>query len=324
VLACGVLVTSASAGPAELGVHNRAACNSTNRLGVENVKLFETWLGRRPDRVLDFAWWDSWPNMVKSSAILPACWKAAGYDRLTFSVPLVPNDHVSTLAQAAAGAYDPYLRQIAQNLVKAGYGDAIIRISWEFDLPMFPWSGYRDPKAFVAGWRHAVAVMRSVPGAHFRFDYNYSLDGAHNQPGRVKPDEVYPGDDVVDIIGMDVYNQWWGAAASPEERWRRFVTEPYGLQWQVDFAARHHKQISFPEWGTGERPDGHGMGDDAFFITHMAEWIATHDVAYHDYWDEEARDYNARLSGGRYPAAEAAFRQAFSKGRPAARKDDRR
>jgi hypothetical protein len=307
---------SATAAPAELGVHNRAGCSSRDRNGVENVKAFEGWLGRKPDRVLDFTWVDSWSSMVKSSALLTQCWREAGYKHLTFSVALVPNDHVSTMAQGAAGAYDQYMRAIAENLVKAGYGDAIIRLGWEFDLPNFPWSAAKDPKAFVEDWRHTVGVMRSVPGAHFRFDYNWTLGGGHDKPGHSAPDAVYPGDDVVDLVGIDAYNTWWGPVPSPEVRWKTFVTEPYGLQWQADFAAKHHKRISFPEWGTGTRPDGHGMGDDPLFVANMAAWIATHDVAYHVYWDEMASDYNAQLSNGQYPGSAAAFTRAFGKGGP--------
>ena len=45
----------------------------------------------------------------------------------------------------------------------------------------------------------------------------------------------YPGDDVVDYIGLDVYD--FKHEGSVEERWNTFyVKAPFGLEWHRDFA----------------------------------------------------------------------------------------
>jgi hypothetical protein len=297
----------------ELGVHNKPACSSTASNGVENVEKFSRWFGRRPDRVLDFTWIPSWPAMVHSTELLTKCWHDAGYTSLTYSVGMLPRQDDVSLAQGAEGAYDDYFRKIATILVTAGYGDAIIRLGHEFNIPNYPWAAAKDPANFVIYWRRIVDVMRSVPGAQFRFDWNPSLNINYKWKGSIPPDQVYPGDDYVDIIGLDVYNLWYGRSdATPDERWqKRFLTPPYGLQWQKEFAGRHGKQISFPEWGTGTRPDGHGGGDDPTFINHMADWIARNDVAYHDYWDMHASEDDCNISDGGQPKAGSAFKQAF-------------
>ena len=81
------------------------------------------------------------------------------------------------------------------------------------------------------------------------------------------PTEAYPGDDVVDIIGMDVYAETWDASTSdPDKRFAYFLDQPFGLKWHRDFAREHGKPISYPEWGVGTRPDGHGVGDDPVFM----------------------------------------------------------
>ncbi len=298
-----------------LGVHDQAACASNHRKGIENTRQFAQWLGRRPDLVMDFAWWNSWSDILRSSSLLPSCWRSEGYRNLAFSVPLLPNDHVSTLEQGAAGAYDNYFLQIAQALIANGYGHAIIRLGWEFNLPNYPWAAAKNPQAWVAYFQRVVGVMRSAPGAEFRFDWNPAVDGAYARPGHIAPPLVYPGDQFVDIIGLDVYNQWWGdPSVPPEQRWEALAHQPYGLEWHRDFAAQHGKPMSFPEWGTGTRPDGHGGGDDDYFVTQMASWILANNVAYHDYWDEQAPDYNAQLSNGQFPRAGAAFRRTFGGG----------
>ena len=297
----------------ELGVHNRPAYSSNSLAGVKNLEKFSRWFGRRPDRVLDFTWIPSWKTMLHSTELLTKCWHDAGYSKLTFSVAMLPEQKDVSLAQGANGAYDDYFRKIATILVANGYGDAVIRLGHEFNIPVYPWAAAKDPKNFVLFWRRIVEVMRSVPGARFRFDWCPSLNFTYKWKGSISPDQVYPGDDDVDFIGMDVYNLWYGRSdATPEERWqKKFVTTPYGLQWQKEFAARHGKQISFPEWGTGTRPDGHGGGDDPAFINHMADWIARNDVAYHDYWDSHVSMDDCNLSDGGQPKAGTAFKEAF-------------
>ncbi len=54
--------------------------------------------------------------------------------------------------------------------------------------------------------------MRSVPGASFRFDWTIN---AGYRP--IPFNDYYPGNDVVDIIGMDVYDFWPGPAAGPAD-----------------------------------------------------------------------------------------------------------
>jgi hypothetical protein len=297
---------------AELGVHNEGACSSANHAGVDNVAKFSNWLGRKPDRVIDFIWFQNWSDFERSATLLTKCWRDAGYSNVTFSVPMLPKDGGATLQLGAKGAYDDHFRALAQTLVQNGYQNAILRIGWEFNIPGWPWSAYQDPKNYVKMWRRIVNVMRSVPGQNFKFDWCPALELIENGNGRVPPPKVYPGDKFVDYIGLDVYDKWFGPVnASFDERWNTWMTYKYGLAWQRDFAAAHGKQMSFPEWGTGTRPDGHGGGDDAAFVHRMADWIRQNNVVYSDYWDEHAKDYDANLSDGTQPKAGEAFRQEF-------------
>ncbi len=79
-------------------------------------------------------------------------------------------------------------------------------------------------------------------------------------------DLAYPGDDVVDYIGLDVYD--FKHEGSVEERWNTFYLKaPFGLEWHRDFAARHGKPMSYPEWGVGN------FGDNPYFIQQMHDWF---------------------------------------------------
>jgi Glycosyl hydrolase family 26 len=289
-----------------LGVYEGAGCP-----GAERLADFQAWLGRRPDRVLEFM---TWQTMVENSPWSMNCWKAAGIQSITYSLPMLPEDGSATLAQGAAGRFDGIFRNVATTLVARGYPTAVIRIGWEFNGEWYAWAASKDPASWIAYWRRIVTTMRSVPGAKFKFDWC---------PGNgwtsFLAQDAYPGDAYVDIIGMDVYNQSWNPnATTPELRWKDQVNQRHGLKWHAEFAAAHNKPISFPEWGTGTRADGHGSGDDPLFIEQMSEWIVTHNVAYHDYWDYNAPIYSGKISDGSQPKAAAAFLKKFKLPRPKA------
>jgi hypothetical protein len=125
-----------------------------------------------------------------------------------------------------------------------------------------------DPEAWKTYWRRIVTTMRSVPGQKFRFDFSPSR-GRDAVPWT----ECYPGDDMVDIVGMDSYDQ--PAGVSFDEQ----VTEPYGLQQQVDFAKAHGKPVSYPEWGLFRN------GDNADYMRRMLAWIDEHKPLYNTLTD---------------------------------------
>ena len=81
----------------------------------------------------------------------------------------------------------------------AGYEDAIIRLGHEFDGDWAPYSARDNADAYVAAFRHVHDVMTAESPA-FRFDWTSMVpDFLEYGPA------AYPGDDVVDIIGIDVY-----------------------------------------------------------------------------------------------------------------------
>ena len=62
----------------------------------------------------------------------------------------------------------------ARNLVAAGLGSAVIRLGNEANGTKYPYSIPDTPKGnaqWVRSWDNIVTAMRSVPGAHFRFDW---------------------------------------------------------------------------------------------------------------------------------------------------------
>ncbi|MGK4580464.1 glycoside hydrolase family 26 protein [Kitasatospora sp. HPMI-4] len=246
---------------------------------------------------------NSWQDIEGEPVVLTLWtqWRRADpARRLVLGVPMlapseggVPDDEVvRLLARADGGEFDAHFLRLARLLVALGGGDTVLTLGWEMNGITYTHRCGPDPAAWKAYWRRIVTVMRSVPGQRFRFDFAPSrgLDA-------VPWTRCYPGDDVVDIIGMDSYDQPAGATFDD------YVSEPYGLQDQVEFAAEHGKQVSYPEWGLFRN------GDNPEFVRRMVEWTRTHDTAY-----QTVTDYCPHGFWGcdRNPLSSAVFRQLMS------------
>lgn len=305
--------TAARAGGHGTGASS-AGYSAGERLGVYRgsaepaaIRRFERWLGRPVSQVMEFLPYADWSAISEPRYFLRR-WSRSRYrTRMVYSVPLLPRSGGS-LAAGAAGSYDGYFRRLAALLVHYRQGHAILRLGWEFNGDWYPWSAAQDPAAFATYWRQIVETMRSVPGAGaLRFDWCTSL-GRNS----VAPDLAYPGDAYVDFIGVDAYDQGWLAGWSePKARWQSLVEGPYGLRWQTEFAAVHHRAPSIPEWGLALRSDGHGGGDDPYYLTQLSRWVTQHRYAYYAYFEEDGSGRRHSLMSGQFPRGAARFRQIY-------------
>ncbi|MFF7634513.1 glycoside hydrolase family 26 protein [Kitasatospora sp. NPDC008050] len=230
---------------------------------------------------------NSWGDVEGDTKVLAlwSQWRLSDQGRtLVLNVPMLvpnegdlPDDEVAELLnQGAHGAFDQHFLRLARKLVALGGGDTVIVLGWEMNGITYTSRCGPDPAAWKAYWRRIIGVMRSVPGQKFRFDFtpNRGLDA-------IAWTKCYPGDDVVDVIGTDSYDQPAGATFDD------YVREPYGLQDQVEFAARRGKPVSYPEWGLFRN------GDNPEFVRRMVDWMRTHDTLYqtvtdycpHGFWE---------------------------------------
>jgi hypothetical protein len=285
-----------------LGVYRGAAA-------PDKIVHYEHWL-RRPVRwALDFQSIKDWQRIEPPTWQLRR-WRQSPF-RLVLSVPMLP-DSGGTLAAGAAGTYDEHFRRLARALARNHLGNTVLRVGWEFNGSWSNWSAASSPTDFVAYWRRIVTAMRGVAPT-LRFDWCPTLG-----LGALPTEQAWPGDAYVDYVGSDVYDQAWGASGAtisdPAERWSHFLTQPYGLNWLAEFAAAHGKPITLPEWGLIARLDGHGGGDNPFFVRQMHSWILDHDVAYAIYFQFDTTEGASRLTKGAFPKATKVFLRLFGAG----------
>ena len=274
----------------------------------EQVSLYEQWLGRPITHAVDFVGrGDTWT--IDNPAWLAKRWATNPWTPV-ITAAMVPNADYA-LVDGALGAFNNHWQKFGTQLVKNGCADAILRIGHEFNGRFYPWKAEGKEKHFVAYWREIVKTLRKVPGQKFLFDW-CPLAGVTS----VNVEAAYPGDDYVDIIGLDAYDtalpKYLG---KPTERWQYQLDRPYGLVWHATFAAKHNKPMSFPEWGLTFRPkDKIGGGDNPHYITKMWDWFKTHDIAYAAYFEDDTPSNSHRLMTDQFPKSSAEYQKLVKQG----------
>ncbi|WDF38232.1 glycosyl hydrolase [Streptomyces sp. T12] len=248
--------------------------------GLERMKELGRWLGGHEPRVgHTYLPGDLWRNIEGGRGFLDswAEWRQDKADRmLVLNVPMmerneenVPDAEVRQLLRRAAdGEFDDHFEALAERLVELGAEDTVIVLGWEMNGVTYTHRCAPDPERWKRYWRRIVTVMRSVPGQDFRFDFAPSR-GRDAIPWT----QCYPGDDYVDIVGMDAYDQPRGLTFDQQ------VSEPYGLQHHVEFARAHDKPISYPEWGLFRN------GDNITWMLRMLAWMDEHKPLYNTITD---------------------------------------
>lgn len=263
------------------------------------LQTWEKWLKQPPSSVLgvDFYAETTWDDFHKLDWV-PGVWKKLNPSRnVVWSVPLTVKG--TPLADVANGLHDREF-EAAARAIAAAQPKAIIRLGWEMNISM-AWFAKDREADYIAAFRRVVGIFRRH-SSEFKYDWCPGW-GAQEMPA----DTAYPGDDVVDYIGLDVYD--YKHEGSPEERWNAFYLKaPFGLEWHRDFAAKHRKRMSYPEWGVGQ------FGDNPYFIQQMHDWLVKNrdDIAYAAYFDVDGL-WPTQIDNGQFPKSQELFRKLFSR-----------
>jgi len=264
------------------------------------LQAWEKWLNQAPSSVVgaDYYAQSTWPDFFRLSWV-PGFWKKLNPARnLVWSVPLTVKG--TALKEVAEGLHDAEFDAAAKAISEA-QPTAIIRIGWEMNLQSMAWFAKDQEEDYIKAFRRAVEIFRGH-STEFKFDW---CPGWGSQDSAA--DLSYPGDDVVDYVGLDVYDfRFEGSAA---ERWDRFyLRAPFGLHWHKEFAAQHGKTMSYPEWGVGN------FGDNPFFIQQMYNWLVDNErnIAYAAYFNVDGA-WPTQIDNNRFPESQRIFRELFGR-----------
>jgi len=288
-----VLVPSPTAASWVLPRHAMGAYVGWN---TANADSFGEEVGRPVEALTLFLDRDSWGEMSSSARGLGGLWR----DRDALKIISFPMSvQGQSLQLGASGALDGDVERIAQILVDGGLDGSVIRIGWEHNGTWSKWSSLSDPDSYATYFRRIVDVFRSV-SPNFKYEWNVNIR-------YVEVDlRSYPGDDYVDVIGMDIYNSSYGESQRDSvDRWNTYLERGAGLRWHRDFAAARGKPMAFSEWGLSENHLAGVDADDPYFIAKMLEWIASNNVAYSTYFNVN----EFKLS--KHPKALAQYRESL-------------
>lgn len=263
----------------------------------------ESWRGSQFSALHGWANQDTWNNMLTflSGSVASHFAPYRNGRKLAVSTPLLTAEAKGQFDACARGAFDWVWREVAARLTRNNVPNMIVRLGWEANGTWFPWSINGNYAGYKACFRRAVSVMRSVqPQLRFEWSMNRSV---YASKLNTLVTQAYPGNDVVDIIGLSYYDNW--PAATSESVWNSsFKPE---LDFWVNFARRNGKKLGFGEWGLGDKRGG-GF-DNPFYLSKMYQFFgANRDLVEYEAYFNCNPTYHLVFPEGNNPRAASQYR----------------
>ncbi|MCM3884016.1 glycoside hydrolase family 26 protein [Frankia sp. R82] len=265
---------------------------------LEQANTWADFRGRPNDVVIMYTGRGSW-NAITSPWIGHNTATFAGFTGTwVITQPLFPDSgpQKGNLVSCAAGAYDSYWRKFGRWLVAQGRGDSFVRLGWEFNGLWFAWAA-TDPQHWIQCFRHASAAIKATSPT-VRIDWNLNAHGSTTPVGAF---DLYPGDQYVDVIGVDSYDQYPPSptAAAFDDQ----CNGDAGLCQVITFARTHNKLFSVPEWGVVSQQgskagrSGAAGGDNPVYVQKMYEtFFRNADILAYEAYFSDAEPDNVRSS----------------------------
>ena len=232
-------------------------------VALANIAGFGAWRGHQADVGIVFignnSWGTSYAAFLTNQVLRPD-----GAVRMlsqhgicpVLTVPLVTRTDFMRFDMVAAGGIDTEHQDIA-NKIKEAIGDGVIylRIGHEADAG-YPWSysnpGHppADPTEYRAAWRRIAQIYRDTL-ENAKIVWNTLKNTRH------RITDYYPGDDLVDILGIDPYDNGSGGFCDSPANFAKGCLGSYdpatgvshGVGGMLAFAKSRGKRLAMDEWG---------------------------------------------------------------------------
>jgi beta-mannanase len=238
--------------PPALGVYQPALPGDASKLAD-----YERQAGRRLPIVHWYAQWAGWKSAFNQTDFESVAARGSipmvTWEPWAGSPSSASDPDWSLRAAILSGRSDPYIESWAQGLAAYG-GPVLLRFAHEMhDQPTYPWAvGANGNTAdeYVAAWRHVRAIFAQFKTDNVKWIWNpNTLGDAPASSYTSTYRTLYPGDDAVDWIGLDIYNTGpdlnWGHAG-----WQTFaqaLAAPYAAITSIS-----GKPLILPEVGSTE------------------------------------------------------------------------
>lgn len=213
--------------------------------GTESaVRGLEDEIGRKLDLTRTYSRWDS---PVPPAAVVAAV--ARGRTPVWSVSPQTTSGTKHSWASIAAGDRDADIVAHARGVAALG-----VPVFLVFQHEPDHASGHGTPAEYRDAYRHYVEVFRAEGVTDVAWTWVMTPGSFGSTPSTAGADAYYPGDDVVDWIGLDPYN-WFGCMPGGPTTWRPLseAIAPFRA-----WARPHGKPLMLAEVGTVEDPDRPG------------------------------------------------------------------
>jgi hypothetical protein len=172
-------------------------------------------------------------------------WQFAHTPDFTGDVDLAVGGPIGvTWKQVAAGAHVAHWRKIAAVLRENWhYRTVYLRYAHEMNGTWFKWSvSKKQAPLFRTAFRLFATTMRKeLPGKRVKIVWAPNFGS-----WTYSPDLAWPGKDVVDVVGVSLY-EW--APYDTTAKWQAFLKSTIGPNYWSAFAKRQGVPMAFSEWG---------------------------------------------------------------------------
>lgn len=152
------------------------------------------------------------------------------------------------------GKYDRYIGDFAARLKEINK-PVYLRFAHEMNGNWYPWAGQKiGAEKYIRIWRYVKNKMDEAGARNVRWVFSVNAEDVPNEDSN-HFSKYYPGNDYVDIFGIDGYN--WGSSR-PESKWKSFY-EIFSSAYKT--ACRFPKPIFVTEFGSSS-----AGGDKALWI----------------------------------------------------------
>ena len=262
--------------------------------------------GRRPDIVMWYVHWGDPSGGFDRTAVETVLSRGATPMITWMTDDPTVSGYPDTAGQTAyrdsritAGDHDAYIRSWAAGIGSVA-GTVMLRLDHEMNCNWFGWDagvGGQSAADFVAMWRHVHGIFSSMGVTNVRWVWSPNVAPAGPAPLAA----LYPGDDAVDVVGLDGYN--WGTS-QPGKHWQSFA-DVFAAS-ITDIRSVSRRPLLLTEIGCAEVG-----GDKAAWISDFLAQVAARPEITGFVWFDTDKETDWRFDSSA-PAA-AAFREGLAR-----------
>jgi mannan endo-1,4-beta-mannosidase len=149
------------------------------------------------------------------------------------------------LEAVAAGGYDAFFARWAREAAAFGK-PLVLRFGFEMNGDWFPWG--RKPELFKSAWRRVHALFDDARAVNVRWMFAPNVLYGDLTP-RTGIEDYWPGDDAVDLVGLDGYN-----FGDRHDQWHRWQSYREVFEASVAALSLHRKPLVISEIACADDP----------------------------------------------------------------------